>query len=103
MPLPALTDQEQTLVEYIKTTPIVSSTYRQNWFYVLIALLFVECGIHLTAMQVAIAGIAMLACARTYELFITHKWLAVYRSIFDKYDAAIAAADALTEQSAISK
>ncbi len=87
---PEFTEEETFLLNFAKA----NSTGRQSaiyvWSYLIIALAIVYWGITSANTPITIAGVVVLVVARLQELGQDRRWTNIWRSIIDKYEAALA-------------
>lgn len=87
---PEFSDEEELLIQYIRST---SSTGKSTFYvatYLLLGCALVAYGLWNQLLVCVIAGWIVFVFARLQELGQEKKWSVVWRSVIEKYEAALA-------------
>ena len=92
MPRPEFTSEEQYLISYLQQ-PRASSWHPNTVGQLVVGLMIGGIAIYNANLAIAICGIVFLLGYRIYEELYQQRYNVIWRSIVDKYEAAIKLAD----------
>jgi hypothetical protein len=91
MPLPDFTDDEQYLVNSVKSPNAAGKSNSYMWGYIIGAVTFAGFGVYHENVPMLLTALVVVVSFRIYEERYQMKWMPHWRSIIVKYEAACVA------------
>lgn len=88
MPLPDFTDDEQYLINYVKSPSAAQRSYSYMWGYVIGGALLAGFAAYYQSIPMMLAAFVVVCGFRIYEERLTSKWTPLWKSIIEKYESA---------------
>lgn len=88
MPLPEFTHDEQYLISYVKSPRAAHGSNSHMWGYMIGASMIAASGFYHNSVPTLLIAFVLVCGFRLYENRYHSKWIPLWRSIIDKYEAA---------------
>lgn len=89
MPLPEFTDDEQYLINFVKSPAASSENNTFMWGYLIGGFALTFFGTIRNEVTLILVAFVLVCGFRIYEEFIQAKWTKIWSSIIGKYEAAL--------------
>lgn len=89
MPVPEFSDGERYLIGFLKSKTAADSSKRYMWGYVAPCSIFAGVGAYNSDIQLVLMAFVVVVGFRIYEEVSLSRWWPHWRSIIEKYEAAI--------------
>ena len=90
MPLPKFSDDEQYLINSVKSSAAQGQTNPIMWGYIVGGILLAGFGAYHGSIPMMLAAFLIVCAFRVHEEMCHAKWMPVWRSIVTKYEGAAA-------------
>ena len=87
LPLPHFTDDEQFLIKYIKSPSAVRASDSYMWGYLIGGAIVAGFAAYHNNISMMVVAFATVCAFRIYEELFQRKYIPLWRSIIDKYEA----------------
>jgi hypothetical protein len=89
MPLPEFTDKERFFIQYVESPKMAAGSTSYMWAYVLGGTVLAVVAAYVGSIRLMGAAFVVVCGFRIYEERYQKSWMPVWRSIVNKYEAAL--------------
>ena len=98
MPIPDFTPDEQYLIDSLKSPGATRGSSSQMWGYVISGAIIAAFAAYYASVPMMLCAFAVVCGFRIYEERYQRKWMPIWRSLIEKYEAAVTGSDSDVER-----